>query len=189
MTSETPTNSYTAEASLRDCPNGKRIDYIMCSSRKDLRIETVDVNIPLPTRVPHRLHSYSDHEAVCAKFRIVSALESASTANEKENKEPCIESLKEALQVCDTALKTLSYDKRKYWLLFGVVIVLLAALPFSHDGSLLVHYVLTISELFLTLFAVFSLIMGTIWNRIERHSILAGKLGITTRLQSLDTNC
>lgn len=186
MTSETPQNSYTAPASLRICPNGKRIDYVMCSSRKGLSMETVDVNIPLPARVPDRPFSYSDHEAVCAKFRVQETQTSASSAKENENKESCTESLKEAAHVCDAALKNLSNDKRNYWLVFGVVAVLLAALPFTHDGSRLVHYTLTVAHLLLTLVAVFCFAMATVWNRIERHGILAGQLAIVTRLAALE---
>lgn len=183
MTSETPINSYTAPESLRVCPNGKRIDYVMCSSRKGLRIETVDVNIPFPSRVPNRTFSYSDHEAVVAKFCV---LETQSSDKEKDRKESCVASLKEASQVCDTALKNLSNDKRNYTLVFGVVFFLLAALPFSYEGSYLVHYTLMVSQLLLTFLAVFCFVMATIWNRIERHGILAGQLGMITRLKVLD---
>ncbi len=182
MTSETPANSYTATESLRVCPNGKRIDYVLCSSRKGLRIETVDVNIPLPSRVPDCSFSYSDHEAVCAKFRI---LETQSTAEQVRNRPSSVETLNEALQVCNAALKNLSNDRRNYWLVFGVLTVLLAALPFTHDDSRFVHYAMNVVHLVLTLIAVFCLIMATVWNRIERHGILAGQLGIAIRLKAL----
>ena len=183
MTNETPANSYTATESLRVCPNGKRIDYVMCSARKGLRIETVDVSIPLPSRVPDCSFSFSDHEAVCAKFRV---LETESMANRVQKaKESSIETLNEALQVCDAALKNLSNDRRNYWLTFGVLTVLLAALPFTYDGSLVVHYTMNVVHLLLTLLAVFCLIMATVWNRIERHGILAGQLGISIRLKAL----
>nr|CAG4639782.1 EOG090X00X3 [Daphnia pulex] len=113
MTSETPANSYTASESLRACPNGKRIDFVMCSSRKGLQIETIDVNIPLPPRIPNYPFSYSDHEAVCAKFRI---LETQSvSANQKWSKDTSISSLKEALQVtgqrfCSNRVSTAKYN-------------------------------------------------------------------------------
>jgi sphingomyelin phosphodiesterase 2 len=184
MTSETPANSYTASESLRACPNGKRIDFVMCSSRKGLQIETIDVNIPLPPRIPNYPFSYSDHEAVCAKLRI---LESQSvSANQKWSKDTSISSLKEALQVCDAALRNIANDRRNYWLAFGIFVVLLAALPFTYDGSRIVHYTLTVTHLLLTLVAVFCLIMATVWNRIERHGILAGRLAIVTRIQALE---
>lgn len=184
MTSETPANSYTASESLQACPNGKRIDFVMCSSRKGLQIETVDVNIPLPPRIPNCPFSYSDHEAVCAKFRI---LETQTVSNNKNwSKETSTSSLKEALQVCDAALRNISNDRRNYWVAFGIFIVLLAALPFTYDGSRIVHYTLAITHLLLTLVAVFCLIMATVWNRIERHGILAGKLAIVTRMKALE---
>nr|CAG4636771.1 EOG090X00X3 [Ceriodaphnia reticulata] len=112
MTSETPANSYTATESLRVCPSGKRIDYVMCSSRKGLRIETVDVSIPLPSRVPDCSFSYSDHEAVCAKFRI---LETQSTAKQVQNQQSPVETLNEALQVtgqrfCSNRVSTAKYN-------------------------------------------------------------------------------
>ncbi|KAK4005005.1 Neutral sphingomyelinase [Daphnia magna] len=181
-TSETSVNSYTAIESLYACPNGKRIDFIMGSSREGLQIETVNVNIPLPSRIPGYPFSYSDHEAVCAKFRIVEGQSNVSS----QSKELSICSLKEALQVCDSALRNLSNDRRNYWLAFGLFIVLLMTLPFSYDGSRIVHYTLMVTHLFLTLVAVFCLIMATLWNRIELHGILAGKLAIITRLKFLE---
>lgn len=158
----------------------------MCSSRKGLQIVTVNVNIPLPSRIPGYSFSYSDHEAVCAKFQILESQQ--PLANEIRNKELSIWSLKEALQVCDSALRNISNDRRNYWLAFCIFIVLLAVIPFSHDGSRIVHYTLTVTHLFLTLVAVFCLIMATLWNRIELHGILAGKLAMITRLKSLE-NC
>lgn len=184
MTSETPSNSYTATGSLRICPYGKRIDYVMCSSRKGLGIETVDVNIPLPPRIPDGAFSYSDHEAVCANFRILEVAQSTANSQER-NKVSCVVTLNEALQVCDAALKNLSNDRRNYWLVFGLVVVILAAVPFTFDGSRVVYYAMTATHLLLTLVAVFCFIMATVWNRIERHGILAGQLGIITRLEAL----
>lgn len=154
----------------------------MGSSREGLQIETVNVNIPLPSRIPGYPFSYSDHEAVCAKFRIVEGQSNVSS----QSKELSICSLKEALQVCDSALRNLSNDRRNYWLAFGLFIVLLMTLPFSYDGSRIVHYTLMVTHLFLTLVAVFCLIMATLWNRIELHGILAGKLAIITRLKFLE---
>jgi sphingomyelin phosphodiesterase 2 len=188
MTSETPANSYTAIESLRVCPHGKRIDFVMCSSRKGLQIETVDVNIPLPSRIPEFPFSYSDHEAVCAKFLILETEPVVNSESSRRNKETSALSLNEASQVCDAALRNLSNDRRNYWLAFGVFTVFLASLPFTYDGSRIVHYTLTVVHLLLTLVAVFCLIMATVWNRIERHGILAGKLAIVTRIKALENS-
>lgn len=154
----------------------------MCSSRKGLKIEAVDVNIPLPSRVPGCDFSFSDHEPVSAKFRI---LEDPQASNQEKDQLVRIDSLKEALQVCDVALKNLANDKRNYWLVFVVIVVLLAALQFSHGESNLLHYTLVVSHLLLVILALFCFVMATVWNRIERHGIVAGKLGISTRLNFL----
>ena len=51
-TSETPSNSFTPRSSLKESPQGKRIDYIMYSSGPNISAETIYCNLPLPDRVP-----------------------------------------------------------------------------------------------------------------------------------------
>lgn len=155
----------------------------MCGAREGLVTETVDVYSPLPSRVEGRPFSYSDHEAVCAKFRILEG--SPPDAAQSHNQEEYIQTLEEALEVCGSAMKALALNKRKYFFIFGVIAILLASLPLSNESSLILHYLLVTARLALTLIAVYCLIMATVWNRIEKHGILAGQLGIEFRLKDL----
>ena len=153
----------------------------MCSSREGLRIDTLDVYSPLPSRVEGRPFSYSDHEPVCAKFKILELRETTRS----DNKEECIQALNESLDVCKMAIEKLTAHKRKYLFYFAVIAVLIVLLPFSDESSAVVHYLQMSTHLILTLISAFCLIMATVSNRIEKHGILAGQLGISIRLKDL----
>ena len=190
MTSETPHNSYTQAKRLEQCPNGARIDYVMYCNRPGLKVETIECFNPLPSRVGGFEFSYSDHEAVCSKLRVVQQI---STDDEDENNQSITEELKrdslnEALQLFDNALKKLSRDGRNYWLLFVGILILLISLPTVGDasgGGGPLRYILAAFRLATTLVDVYCLIMATVWNRIERHGILSGKLAVAIQLESL----
>ena len=150
----------------------------MYSSRKDLLIETADCWLPLPGRVKGHSFSYSDHEAVCARLRIVEG----AARDRLEN--ACLEALEEAVDVSNTALGILESHKRIYWILLFTVIFAMISLP--HYGSDYLHrYLLIVAHVLLALFGLFCLVMATVWNRIERHGILAAKSGMSVRLKCL----
>jgi len=69
-TSETPANSYTPRSALKESPDGKRIDYILYMTGPNIEAETISCTLPLPNRVQDKPFSFSDHEAVAAKFRV-----------------------------------------------------------------------------------------------------------------------
>ena len=183
MTSETPTNSYSAHESLIKCPHGKRIDYVMVSSRKGLQIETLSCVNPFPSRVEGHSFSYSDHEAVCTKLLIMENEAKNPDNNSMLNDSVLKSSLEEALDVCDSALQKLATDKFSYWVIFGAILVLISALP--HSSPNILHYLFAGIRVFLVLAATFCVIMASAWNRIERHGILAGKLGMQIRLNTV----
>jgi len=178
-TSETPRNAYTSNSSLKSCPEGKRIDYIMTSSKQNLKIEVLDCSDPLPARISGQPFGYSDHEAVCTKLRI------SETEHFKpiKNDEECIKALQDAIIACDTALVTLRNNQLFFLFLSGFVFALLLCLP---RFSTLTDTLLLLSHLILILFGAFCLIMGLIWNRMERHGIISGKLGMKIRLKSFN---
>lgn len=150
----------------------------MYSSRREIVVETRDSWLPLPHRVKGRQFSYSDHEAVCARLRIV------EDQGQDRPENACLEALEEAVDVCNSALSTLKSHKRLYWVLFSSAVVLILSLP--HYGSgYLPKYLLAFALLVLALLGLFFLVMATAWNRIERHGILAAKLGMTIRLKCL----
>ena len=184
VTSETPANSYTAPESLKKCPHGKRIDYVMFSSKSELKVETVTCVNPFPSRVHGCPYSYSDHEPVCAKLVVMDNLTKGEASIYDEiGKNVCKSSLEEALTVCNSALEKLATDALSYWVIFGTILVLISALP--HSSPSFLNFLLVGIRIFLILAAAFCLIMATAWNRIERHGIMAGKLGMQIRLNSL----
>lgn len=183
MTSETPFNSYTASSSLQSCPAGKRIDYILSSSREGIKVEVLDCFLPLPSRIQDLAFSYSDHEAVCARLRVTKSRE-GDTNEENESRPEQIKALEEAVSVCEVALCALDSNKRFFYLLLSITAVLLISLP--HHGlerGAFYNYLLLIAHIVFGLVGAFFLVMATVWNRIERHAILAGKLGMSVRLK------
>ncbi len=149
----------------------------MYVSRKGLEVRTVDCYNPLPNRVEGKEFSYSDHEAVCSKLRIL------PTETAEKVQEPVKEILEEALELCQKALDKLLKDRLVYWLLFATVLVLLCALP--DFSSWVVYYPLVFLRLMSILTCAYCCIMATIWNRIERHGIRAAILSLTTRLEAV----
>lgn len=156
----------------------------MCSSRENLKIESLNVHSPLPCRVEGRPYSYSDHEPVCAKFRIS---EGRTARSKNAEDEDCITALEESLQVFKLATKTLSTDKRKYLTFFALAAILLVSLQFLSSSSGILHYILVTAHVLLTLFAAYCLMMATVWNRIEKHGLLSGQLGVAVRLEELSS--
>jgi sphingomyelin phosphodiesterase 2 len=61
-----PTNSFA----LPSDEGGKRIDYVLHKPGPNVKSEVVHCQLPLPSRVPGKEFSYSDHEAVAATIRI-----------------------------------------------------------------------------------------------------------------------
>ena len=69
-TCDVPTNSYANPELLRNYPGGTRIDYVMYLAGENIKAETTECKLPLPSRVPNKEFSYSDHEAVCATIKL-----------------------------------------------------------------------------------------------------------------------
>lgn len=81
----------------------------------------VDYKLPLPSTVPEHTISYSDHEAVYAKLRIMSSSktsDSFDTCNSKpvkESRSSYADTLSEGIEVLDQILKRLRSDKNIYF--------------------------------------------------------------------------
>ena len=133
-TSETPNNSYTARAALRDCPAGRRIDYILYSPGPNIQADTVACVLPLRDRIPGKNISFSDHEAVAAKLRVTRKTESPGMTSRDYIRLQSVRDLGEKLECVDQAKDILRASlkgaghRRNFYLLAAALCFLLLIL-------------------------------------------------------------
>lgn len=182
-TNETLDNSYTPRSLVKKGYIGKRIDYIMYRGGESTNIEMQNYLLPLPNRVPNCSYSYSDHEAVSADF----TLEKVEQKMEDKNYPEGIAVLKESIDVCNGALSNLKTSAIIYWFLTAFLFLLLvASIPF--DAPFGYRYIIHIVRGLLTLLLTFTFIMGSLWNRIETHGILSGRLAMEATLMKYESH-
>ncbi|EFN68152.1 Putative neutral sphingomyelinase [Camponotus floridanus] len=137
-TNECANNSYTCSKFARTRPDGKRIDHILYLGSKSVKVEITNFQHPLPNRVPYKDFSYSDHEAVMATLKFTNGEHDIS-----DNLD-VTDSLKEAIEICETALK--SVQRQRFWYLLSACI-LVVPLIWS---------------------------IGSLWNSVEKNALKAG---------------
>lgn len=192
-TNEIGSNSYTDPEAAKKYPQGKRIDYIMYRFGDNFEGRLLEHRLPLPDRIPGKDISYSDHEAVYAKIILKKASSSAiqqlmacgsgdAHAKCESNDQETVLSLRESIVICNESLKQLESHKRSYTLMaIGVIIVLLNMLELEAPYGLKSAYLLL--KFLLCGFVIFFIFMATIWNVMEKHGILAGKLSMEIALK------
>ncbi|KAJ3658126.1 hypothetical protein Zmor_009884 [Zophobas morio] len=181
-TNESLTNSYTPPSLVKKNIPGKRIDYIMYHPGSNLQIDLKSYSLPLPDRVPGCDYSYSDHEAVAATL-VISKNDVLAAKEDLQMKKTVLE---ESIQICDEALKSLGHNKYLYWFFTFVLFVLLVT-TLATNSPFGLNFVYHILKVVITVFMFYTLIMATIWNKIEKHAVIAGKLAMSTALRKLKT--
>ncbi|XP_058452965.1 putative neutral sphingomyelinase [Malaya genurostris] len=185
-TNEIAQNTYTDPELAKKSPQGKRIDYIMYRFANHYEGHQLEHRLPLPNRIPGRDISYSDHEAVYAKIILKKATtqtggESGEPTQSQNNDQETVLALKESIVICNESLKKLESDKRNYILMaVGVAIVLLSMLELDAPYGLKMAFLLL--NFLLCGVILFFVFMATIWNIMEKHSTLAGKLSMEIAL-------
>lgn len=192
-TNEIGKNSYSDTEAAKKNPQGKRIDYIMYRFGNNFEGRLLEHRLPLPERIPGKQISYSDHEAVYAKIILKktssSAIEQLMACDGGEGHGECessdqetILALKESIGICNESLKQLESHRRSYSLMaIGVVIVLLSMLELEAPYGLKCAYL--VLKFLLCGIVIFFIFMATIWNVMEKHGILAGKLSMEIALK------
>ncbi|CAL1689423.1 unnamed protein product [Lasius platythorax] len=172
-TNECANNSYTCSKFARTRPDGKRIDHILYLGSKTIKVEIANFQHPLPNRVPYKNFSYSDHEAVMATLKFTNGEHSINNLNTTD-------SLKEAVEICETALK--SVQRQRFWYLLSgciLVIPLIWSIGLNYIAtSLSIDIGLNILRIFLTAILCYTLFMSSIWNNVEKNALKAGCLAI-----------
>ncbi|XP_011331930.1 putative neutral sphingomyelinase isoform X2 [Ooceraea biroi] len=182
-TNECANNSYTSSKLARRRPEGKRIDHVLYLGSKTVRVEIANFQHPLPNRVPYKDFSYSDHEGVMATLKF--------TNGEHDTNSPNVtDSLKEAIEICENALR--SVQRQRFWyLLSGCIlsIPLLWSIGLNClNTSLGIDIGLNIARIFLTAILCYTLFMSSIWNSVEKNALKAGCLTIEIYMTQLNND-
>ncbi|CAD7080239.1 unnamed protein product [Hermetia illucens] len=179
-TNECEGNSYTDKTVAVKSPAGKRIDHILYRAGRSVRAAVQEFDLPFPNRVPGQSFSYSDHEAVFARIQIADVPEMYEGDGICENiysPETRVQVLEESIEICNARIWKLRNDR-----IFYVSMALLVAIALFFIADTKPVYGLqtffTISKFLLSAVVVFFIFMSTIWNTMERHGILSGKLSM-----------
>ena len=180
-TSETPANSYTARAALKECPGGRRIDYIMYCSGPNVTAETAYCSLPLHDRVPGKTISYSDHEGVTAKLVLrrtgegVTGRDFARMQSVKDlsRKLECVDEAKDILR---TSVTTAKYARLSYLLgsLACLLLLLVAFVPYgelSMGQYVALDVALFLLRLVLIVSGTYLFLMSVLFFRKESHAL------------------
>ncbi|XP_003705882.1 neutral sphingomyelinase isoform X1 [Megachile rotundata] len=182
-TNDCANNSYTSSKLARTFPQGKRIDHILYLGSKKVKIEVTDFQHPFPKRVPYKNFSYSDHEAIMASVKFSAGKSQNSNIDVRD-------SLKEAIQICETSLK--SIQRQRYWyLLIDLILIIPLIWSMGLDCSVTSYGIsigVNIGRLLLTAIFCYALFMCSIWNSIEKNALKAGCLGMEIYLTNLNNN-
>lgn len=125
--------------------------------------------MPLADEVPQQKFSYSDHEAVAANLSI----KKIPSENNQQSPEKYINTLEDSINVCKDALSALHYSARKYLIYASSIFLLLLSTVGMAERTMV-----DIPRLLLVGVLLYCLFMGTLWNRMESNSVLAGQKGL-----------
>ncbi|KAK3927734.1 Putative neutral sphingomyelinase [Frankliniella fusca] len=178
----TAQNSYTPTKLSRKSPNGQRIDYVLYKGGHRAQITQESYSLPLPETVPGETFSYSDHEAVMAKFKISHVGNATSGHSMDLERQSAV--VQKALEICDEALARVGRHRKQYWMMSVALLLVIIAMLWVEWG---------IKPLvpFITAIMCYMIFMATLWNNMEVNGILAGKLGLQVtqaRIQAANSN-
>ena len=178
-TSETPGNSYTAKAALKECPMGRRIDYIMFNSGPNVTAETVYCTLPMNDRIPGKSISYSDHEGVTAKLRLrrneaghVTGRDYAREQSVK-NVSGKLECVDEAKDILKLSLKNAKYTRVMCFVysLFCLLALVLSFLVYEFEKILVLNLFLFLVRLVLIVSGTYLFLLAALFFKKEVHAL------------------
>ncbi|TRY74675.1 hypothetical protein TCAL_11250 [Tigriopus californicus] len=188
-TSEIPSNSYTTPRALRECPNGKRIDYIMYRSGPNVLAAPVSTILPLPSRIPNRNFSYSDHEAVCTTLRLQRTENSFLRASEfrrhlsMECRIDCVKAVKDAIGITEVSQRKVSEVQVIYAIVAAVLLSLFVGSFFpifivDYEYHAYLDVGLFLPRFFISIALVFFFLMATVFTKKEMNALRSTKASL-----------
>ena len=185
-TCEVPGNTFTTAASLRECPRGKRIDYVMYRAGPNVEAAAADCYKPLPHKIPGQEFSYSDHEAVTTTIKMRrknGAFEKSTDYRRMLSKEcriDCVKAVKDAIGIIERAQLVAGRDNVRYGLVSGVLLVLfiLSFVPVyfvPQSYYALFDFCIFLPRFLFSIGFVYFLLMATIFNKKEKNALSSTK--------------
>lgn len=182
-TCESLRNSYTPTAHANRNIPGQRIDYILYHPGSRMQVETKSYCQPLPNRVPDQPYSYSDHEAVESTLVITKRKNHSSFLNCDEKKSV----LEDCFDILSRALNRLVFH-RIFYTIFAIILFSVLIFSFAFNSPFGYAIIFNILRIVIIMLDIYCVIMATIWNRMEKHGLLAGKLAIEVNLKQFSEN-
>lgn len=183
-TNECVKNTYTPKELNEKLPDGKRIDFIMYRAGRDFNGSVKEYKHPFPELVPGEKFSYSDHEAVLSKIIVQPKIHKTLDLCSKTN---CAIALQESIDTCNDSLKLLESHRRSYLVMaLGIVIILFSMIDILPPYGLKTLYL--VLKILLSGLIIFFVFMATLWNGMEKHGILAGKISMELSLNNFQNN-
>ena len=182
-TSETPTNSYTLKSALKECPTGRRIDYIMYNSGPNVTAETVYCTLPMNDRIPGKTISYSDHEAVTAKIRLTRNSDQVTTRDYARSQSvrdlgQKLNTVDQAKDILRVSLRSVRYKRVMYLMLLLLCLLLLTltfiptVFPSLYAGQhVALDIFLFLCRLILIVSGTYLFLMSVLFFRKESHAL------------------
>ena len=176
---------FTSDEVTIKKPDGIRIDYILYRENQDIECNVDQYELPLVDKIPDLNISYSDHEAIHVEITISKRHSTQSgdrTSADRIVTPDNIKNLKECIATCNQSLKMLDSHRRSYTMMaIGLTVLLVNIVEIDPAYGLKTAYmILKFLLVGLTIFFVF---MATLWNIMEKHGILAGKLAMEIALE------
>uniref|UniRef100_A0A914HW23 sphingomyelin phosphodiesterase n=1 Tax=Globodera rostochiensis TaxID=31243 RepID=A0A914HW23_GLORO len=176
-------NYYTPKYALRDCPDGKRLDYVMYRSGKT-ELGLVDCTNCFNKITGSELN-FSDHVGITVTFSF--GLEKQSETLSERMRQIATEKqlLTKSLKIIEEGEVRVLWDRR---LFLGLCVVLIALIVATANIDLTLPYIYAAVALFrfmLTLFVGFSFWYGFIGLTIEMKALKETKYSIKKLLRSL----
>lgn len=184
-THENSYNTYASEEVSAKKPDGIRIDYILYREHRDIECKVDEYELPLTDTIPDLNISYSDHEAIHSQISISKKHSTQSLVEAPADRtviQDNMKNLKECIATCNNSLKMLDSHRRSYTMMaigLGVLLINIVEIDPAY-GFKTAYMILKFLLVGLTLFFVF---MATLWNIMEKHGILAGKLAMEIALE------
>lgn len=193
-TNECAHNAYTADAAKRSQPAGKRIDFLLYRGGHAGRIIGVEYSLPFPRELMAAGRaqpiSYSDHEAVMAKFELSSEAKHATAdafdADRVDGRRGSMERLRndlhDCIHLCDETLKML-HTHRTFYVAVAVATAIVLATVMDASVPYGCRWLFVGVRVALSGGVLFALFMATLWNRMEVNAVFGGRsaMGIALR--------
>lgn len=184
-TNEYVDNTYTnSETNAKKDNDGIRIDYVLYRNSRDFECEVTDYELPLRGKIPEHNISYSDHEAVHVKISVKEKSEIAfKLRREKSLVAENIKDLKESIATCNKSLKILESHRKSYCMMaIGLIVILINVVEINPGYGF--NHIYMIVKFLLCGLTIFFIFMSSIWNTMEKHGIMSGKLAMEIALEN-----